>query len=129
MTRFTLEDVVDKYIVDGHADPKFTLLTAVADALAGSVIRATRRKECPFCGRSFRSRVRLKAHLRNNGRCGIMYAGVVDYVISRYCRLKGRVRRGSRYRLELPGKPALRFRSTVELGEYVREHPEVLDEV
>jgi len=128
LTRFILEDVVDKYIVDGHADPKFTLLAAVADALAGGVIRAARRKECPFCGRSFRSRSNLKAHLRN-GRCGIMYAGVVGYVTSRYRRLKNRVRRGSRYRLELPGKPALRFRSTAELGEYVREHPEVLDEV
>ena len=128
MTRLTLEDVVDKYIVDGHANPNFMLLTAVADTLVGDVIGAVRRKECPFCGRVFRSRSRLKAHLHNRC-CGTMYAGVVGYVISRYRRLKNRVRRGSRYRLELPGKPALRFRSMSELGEYVREHPEVLDEV
>jgi len=69
--------------------------------------------------------------------CATLYAMTLKYVVEKYLALRSKLsptsktsgRRGNKFRLELPGKPSIYFRSVSELSEYLRKHPNILDEV
>ena len=69
--------------------------------------------------------------------CATLYAMTLKYVVGKYLALRSRIvrvrrtggRRGNRFRLELPGRPTLYFRSVRELSEFITQHPGIVEEV
>ena len=149
----TMESVLWDYMVLGKPAKGNTwkLLLAVADAVAGDVVESCRRRECPFCGRRFRSASALARHLSRTGwvtqpvlgvsepfsrfiyprnPCAYHLSECLKYVVDAYLTLRESVRKaGGHYVLTLPNGRRRWFSSVGRLSKFIRENKDLVKEV
>ena len=145
-----METVIVNYMLYGEDYINFKLLTAVADAVAGDVVRSVRRCRCPFCGRRFRSVGALMKHLKCTswmgwsvfGRseslsrfiypknpCAYHFSECLKDIISAYWVVRDSLtKEGKRYVLRLNSKE-LKFRRVESVCKFIRSKKKLIKEV
>ena len=123
---------VENYVIDkllGNKNKSVNkILDALIDVLLQDHIKKLRSGMCPFCLKMFKKRG-IKTHLRNNEVCSKSLTLTVRYVVDVY----NLIRKSKTYRtnreFEITLFPNVVFRNSQQLSKYIREHPEVLNNI
>ena len=127
MNRLTIiESFVRNYVLHGVTDKKNIEL--VANLVLGKELKLLRSNVCPYCLKRFRRKHSLIIHLHQSDECRLNLEADVKYVLNTYIQLMNRVRvrkKGNGIRLE--HDKVYLFRNIDEFREFVKNHPELLN--
>lgn len=142
-----------KYLLNLKMGKKiYTILYAIADAVAGKEMNAFRENRCPFCGRKFPNKAALALHLTKTSwrpakvlsygvdypykwdliptnPCPFQFVSLVWYVAEAYIRIKRMMTIRPRSVVIDLGNGRKRFRNVNEFAEFIRSNPQVVHEV
>jgi hypothetical protein len=121
------EHLVFNYLVYGVVK-RARNIELITNLILGKELELIRNRVCPYCNAKFGSRHALITHLRKNSKCYELLEGDVKFVVKIYRSLMSRVR-GDRNKvlLRLNDVDVMRFRKRDEFREYLRQHPELLN--
>ena len=103
----------------------FPLPYSVLKVMYGDILRRLDSGECPVCGKTFRSRQVVSAHLFKYHKEFV--AEIITSTIERYLLILSNMRHvGNSIVLKVNGKD-LKFKTRRQLAEYIQRNPEVLE--
>ena len=151
--RYMAYTLTRKYLLNVKMGRKaYTVLYAIADAVASEEMKAFRENRCPFCGRKFPNKATLAAHLKitswrpikipsygadyryiweivPTNPCPYLFISLINYIVEAYVRIRHMIyTRAHRVVIDL-SDGRKRFNNMAEFAEFLRSNPSVVEEV